>query len=245
MIKSTEPLNHTAKHHTPSHRHSTGQLYWVTRGIIMIEAEHMHWAVTPGVIGWIPAEILHSAWMPVDARGEILHCSPTGTLLLPLLPCIRSASPFLQLLLQKVSERVPAGVHSPYLMHLEQVLVDEIEQATPALSQLSLPADARAKQVAQFVLAGTGDVLSQSVMAKQAGLSVRTLSRLFMQQTGLTFSQWKQKARVLRSLEFLQSGTPVSQAALLVGYENVSAFIVVFRRFMGMTPGQFQVLARC
>ncbi|MEN3752459.1 AraC family transcriptional regulator [Mangrovibacter sp. SLW1] len=153
--------------------------------------------------------------------------------------------PFLQLLLQRVSERAQAGVHSPHLMHLEQVLVDELELATPALSQLSLPADTRAKQVAQLVLAGSGDVLSQPDLAKQAGLSVRTLSRLFMQQTGLTFSQWKQKARVLRSLEYLQRGTPVSQAALLVGYENVSAFIMVFRRFMGMTPGQFQSVVRC
>ncbi len=211
----------------------------------MIESEHMQWAVTPGAIGWIPAEIPHSAWVPVDARGEILYCNPAGTLLLPLLPCIRTASPFLQLLLQRVSERAQAGVHSPHLMHLEQVLVDELELATPALSQLSLPADTRAKQVAQLVLAGSGDVLSQPDLAKQAGLSVRTLSRLFMQQTGLTFSQWKQKARVLRSLEYLQRGTPVSQAALLVGYENVSAFIMVFRRFMGMTPGQFQSVVRC
>lgn len=202
----------------------------------------MQWVLTPGAIGWCPPETAHRAWMPVDAQGTILHFSAAFCALLPPSPSVRVASPFLFLLLQKIVEKVGADGHSDPAKHLLQVMVDEIQIADPALSQIILPDDARAKNVAQRMLANRGHDLSQTELAKQAGLSVRTLSRLFIQQTGLTFSQWKQKAKILRSLEYLQRGHSVSQVAFLAGYENVSAYIMVFRRFMGMTPGQYQAM---
>ncbi|SQB21890.1 HTH-type transcriptional repressor of iron proteins A [Citrobacter koseri] len=129
------------------------------------------------------------------------------------------------------------GESSERLAHLLQVMVDEIRYADALSSQLILPDDRRVRQIAQKILADRAYTLSQAELAKQAGLSVRTLSRLFIQQTGLTFGQWKQKAKVILSLEYLLRGEPVSLVAQLAGYENVSAFIAVFRRFMGMTPG--------
>ncbi|WP_445336515.1 helix-turn-helix domain-containing protein [Citrobacter koseri] len=131
------------------------------------------------------------------------------------------------------------GESSERLAHLLQVMVDEIRYADALSSQLILPDDRRVRQIAQKILADRACTRSQAELAKQAGLSVRTLSRLFIQQTGLTFGQWKQKAKVILSLEYLLRGEPVSLVAQLAGYENVSAFIAVFRRFMGMTPGQF------
>jgi len=202
----------------------------------------MRWALTPGSVGWFPAETPHYAWMPVNAEGVTLHCSEKVCDLLPSFPCIRAASPFLLLLLKKISEQ-DAADNPQRLQRLLQVMVDEIRLADRALSQLIFPADTRAKQVAQKILTAAEGQLAQTVLAQQAGLSVRTLSRLFVQQTGLTFSQWRQKARMIMALEPLLGGKPVSQVAQLSGYENVSAFIAVFRRFMGMTPGQFQSMA--
>lgn len=203
----------------------------------------MQWALTPGAIGWCPPDTPHSAWMPVEAQGTILYCDLTLSESLPGLPCIFAASRFLLLLLQKIGEQAASGGNPEHMQHLLQVMVDEILLADAASSQITFPDDLRAKRVAQTVLTTAGDDLSQAALAKQAGLSVRTLSRLFIQQTGLTFSQWRQKAKVMRSLEHLQRGDSVSQVALLVGYENVSSFIMIFRRFMGMTPGQFQSMA--
>lgn len=239
MIESVQPLHHTSRHVTHRHRHSTGQLYWVTRGMVMVEAEHLKWALTPGAVGWFPPDTPHSAWMPVDAQGAALHLKAPCCDLLPSSPCIRAASQFLLLLLQKIADQAASHDNAERLQRLLLVMVDEIQLADAAMSHIVMPEDARAKRVAQAVLANVGDQRAQVELANQAGLSVRTLSRLFIQQTGLTFSQWRQKAKVIAALEHLQRGESVSQVALLSGYENVSAFIAVFRRFMGMTPGHF------
>ncbi|WP_250862658.1 AraC family transcriptional regulator, partial [Caballeronia sp. INML3] len=56
--------------------------------------------------------------------------------------------------------------------------------------------------------------------AAWAGVSSRTLSRRFIADTGLTFAQWRQQARMLRSLERVADGAPVTTIALELGYEN-------------------------
>ncbi|MGI3453848.1 helix-turn-helix domain-containing protein, partial [Citrobacter arsenatis] len=93
----------------------------------------------------------------------------------------------------------------------------------------------------QKIMVDSANRLSQAELAKLAWLSVRTLNRLFIQQTGLTFGQLKQKAKVILLLEYLLRGEPVSLVAQLAGYESVNAFVAVFWRFMGMTTGQFHL----
>ncbi|MEQ9511252.1 MAG: helix-turn-helix domain-containing protein, partial [Alloalcanivorax xenomutans] len=73
-----------------------------------------------------------------------------------------------------------------------------------------------------------------------AGLSARTLSRRFPQETGLSFQRWRQRARLLRALERLANDIPVTTVALELGYDNVSAFIAAFRDRFGVTPGKWR-----
>ncbi|MGE8488865.1 MAG: helix-turn-helix domain-containing protein, partial [Paraburkholderia nemoris] len=79
--------------------------------------------------------------------------------------------------------------------------------------------------------------------AAWAGVAPRTLSRRFVAETGLTFAQWRQQARLLRALELVADGLPVTTIALELGYDNVSAFIDMFRRVMGTTPGRYATAA--
>jgi AraC-like DNA-binding protein len=80
--------------------------------------------------------------------------------------------------------------------------------------------------------------------ADWAGIGARTMSRRFVAETGLTFAQWRQQARLLRALEKIADGVPVTTIALDLGYDNVSAFIDMFRRAMGTTPGKYMEAGR-
>jgi AraC-like DNA-binding protein len=80
--------------------------------------------------------------------------------------------------------------------------------------------------------------------ARWAGISPRTLARRFAGETGFSFTAWRQRMRLLRALELLAIGKPVSTVAIDLGYQNVSAFIALFKRTLGMTPGQYVALAR-
>ena len=68
---------------------------------------------------------------------------------------------------------------------------------------------------------------------------MRTLERVFERETKLPFGAWRQQARLLRALEALASGEPVTTVALDLGYETPSAFIAMFRRAFGVSPSRY------
>lgn len=71
-------------------------------------------------------------------------------------------------------------------------------------------------------------------------MSSRTLSRRFVLETGFNFTAWRQRARMMRSLEMLAAGVPVTAIALDLGYSTASAFIGLFRRTFGETPASYR-----
>ncbi len=55
----------------------------------------------------------------------------------------------------------------------------------------------------------------------------------------MTMAEWRQRLRMLRAVQLLAEGQPVTAAALAVGYSSVSAFIAVFKKEFGATPGRY------
>jgi AraC-like DNA-binding protein len=104
---------------------------------------------------------------------------------------------------------------------------------------LPMPSEPRLLRIAQGLLAQPGDDRRLEDWAQWAAVAPRTLTRRFAAETGFTFNQWRQRLRLLRALEMLAVGKPVTMVALDLGYENVSAFIALFRRTLGATPGRY------
>jgi AraC-like DNA-binding protein len=65
------------------------------------------------------------------------------------------------------------------------------------------------------------------------------LERLFQKETGLTFAQWRRQLRLHAAIVRLNRGESVTSVALDAGYQNTSAFIEMFRRLVGCTPGRY------
>ena len=119
------------------------------------------------------------------------------------------------------------------------MLVDEIRGAAQAPLHLPLPSDPRALRVARALQAEPGDARPLAGWSKPAGASTRTLARLFVRETGLGFRAWRQQLRLLRALERLAAGEAVTQVALDLGYDSPSAFIAMFRKALGVSPGRY------
>src|SRR3546814_80289 len=83
------------------------------------------------------------------------------------------------------------------------------------------------------------DMKTLQEWAKELGYDQRTLHRLFMQELGMSFLQWRQQAKLLAALEWLAEGRQVLGIALDLGYQTQSAFTAMFRRNMGITPSDF------
>lgn len=132
-----------------------------------------------------------------------------------------------------------APARTPAQGRLAGVILDEIACLPEAPLALPMPADTRVRKVATAMLADLSDTRNLEGWAALGALSARTLSRLFVLETGLSFTAWRQRARLLKAMELLAAGRPVTAVALDLGYDNTSAFIALFRRAYGCTPGQY------
>lgn len=235
-ILKNEPLEHMTKHVTQWHAHPSGQLYWLSRGMITVETDHDQWAITAGAVGWLPPNCSHKGTAFGEMRGWSLQIGETFSQQLPPQAQLCRADSFLCALLGRISQFGQAL--TPSQLRLMEVLADELRQATVLPMQLKMPVDRRALSVATLLLDAPATSLSQQELAARYGMSVRTLSRLFNQETGVAFSRWRQQARILRSLAFLAQGDTVSDVAHACGYENVSAYIAAFKARFGITPTQ-------
>ncbi len=105
---------------------------------------------------------------------------------------------------------------------------------------LPLPSDERLVRIAQEYLKDPSSERDLEGWARWGAVSERTLSRRFVSETGFTFTAWRQRARLLRSLEVLATGSAVTNVAADLGYSTTSAFIGLFRKTFGETPATYR-----
>ncbi len=66
--------------------------------------------------------------------------------------------------------------------------------------------------------------LGVSDLARRAATSIRSISRMFPVETGLTFKAWRQRARIALAIDQLSAGRAISQVAADVGFGSTEAF---------------------
>jgi AraC-like DNA-binding protein/quercetin dioxygenase-like cupin family protein len=235
----------------PSHRHMSHQLLFATTGAMTVNDDRHTWMIPPGRAVLIPAGIPHAIRMWGDVAMRSLYFPIDTPLSTPLgagTPpfgtdaCrVISVRPLLRELILRVAELAALDSRVEAESNLMRVLMDELESARIEPLLLPLPTDARAKNVADIVLTNPADAITADALARRAGLSTRTLERLFRAQTGMRFGLWRQKAKLLESVRVLVEGGSVTEAALESGYSSVSAYIAAFKQTFGCTPGAMPV----
>jgi AraC-like DNA-binding protein len=70
-------------------------------------------------------------------------------------------------------------------------------------------------------------------------MSERTLARLVLNETGMTFGRWRQQLHIVIALQNLSAGVPVQRVSEDLGYESVSSFITMFKKALGKPPARY------
>jgi AraC-like DNA-binding protein len=157
---------------------------------------------------------------------------------LPERPCIMRTSGLLREAVARAADWAP-GLWQPPQVHLAAVILNEIRTLPREQFSLPLPADSRLVKISRALLENLSDNRRVDGWAVWAGVSVRTITRRFPAETGYSFTEWRQRARLIRALEMLAAETPVTTIALDLGYQTVGAFIALFRRTFGVTPTKY------
>jgi len=122
-------------------------------------------------------------------------------------------------------------------------VVDEIAQADTQALGVPLPhpdtGDKRLRALCQAVLRAPSERSTLAGWAADVGASERTVARLFREQLGLGYQQWRQQAILAHALPMLARGEPVGSVAAASGYASESAFSAMFKAAMGQRPSQF------
>lgn len=80
---------------------------------------------------------------------------------------------------------------------------------------------------------------SISELADRAGMSYRSFTNHFAEQTGSTVTKYITRKRMELALNLIKSGGDILQAAFEAGFSDISHFYRMCRRFTGTTPGSF------
>jgi AraC-like DNA-binding protein len=228
--------DYTKGHLIQPHHHDWAQLIYARAGVMTVVTVAGAWVVPPQRAVWMPAGMEHAIRCATRLEMRTLYVDTQARDGLPVACGVVNVSPLLR-------ELVLAGVEAPgdgpRRALLVGLLLEEIRAAALAPLHLPEPEDPRLKRITAALGADPGDPRTLAAWGKEVGASVRTLSRRFLAETGMTFRQWQRQARLLAALVRLAQREPVTSVALDLGYDSPSAFIHAFRRALGTTPGQY------
>ncbi|MDP1013789.1 AraC family transcriptional regulator, partial [Klebsiella pneumoniae] len=81
-----------------------------------------------------------------------------------------------------------------------QVVLDQLAAAPQVDLMLPLPLDPRLRQIYRSLNSHPEQQTTLGQWSQKLGVSEKTLSRLFLSDTGLTFRAWRQRLRLLTAL---------------------------------------------
>ena len=221
----------------PQHDHPVHQLTLTSATAVAMVVADRTWVIPPSRALWVPAGTSHSI-EPVGA-GQVT------TLWFDPARCpIRWAGPVV-VPVDVMVEALVGRLRDPSLepaarTRSERVLFDVLEPLPADELDLTLPADDRARRVAEALLLDPSDRRTLAAWGAAVGASERTLMRAFRSGTGLGFHEWRNRARVAAALRLLLTDAPIAAIAPAVGYSTTSAFCAAFRRTMGAPASHFR-----
>ncbi|RRA49950.1 helix-turn-helix domain-containing protein [Acidipila sp. EB88] len=225
------------------HQHGQGQLLGSMSGLLSVDVESKVWIVPAIHAVWLPPGTLHAVHSHGPFNGWAVFIEESSCDSLPQGTCTIRVSGLLREAVLRAATW-PRGSHDTQSETIASAIIDEIRTLPLEFFGLPLPSDERLMRIAQAFIADPSNERGLRDWARFAAVSSRTISRRFVTQTGFTFTAWRQRARLLRSLEMLASGMPVTEVAANLDYSTTSAFITLFRRTFGETPSKHRSIVK-
>lgn len=236
---TARPTDYPARWHIEPHAHSKHQLIYAVRGVMVVQADAGRWVVPPTRAIWMVAGMSHEIRCIGEVHMRSLLVAPAAAPKLLSESRAVGVSPLLRELIRaavEVRQPYAPGTRDGRVMRL---ILDELK-ALPVLPlHLQTPTDSRLRPICEQLLRQLDDSSTMLDWAQRLAVDVKTIQRLFVRETGMTFGQWRQQARLLRALELLAAGEKVIDVAVALGYDSPSAFASMFRRQFDQTPSQF------
>lgn len=220
------------------HSHRKGQLVVALRGSVLCEVPTGYWMVPPHCGVWIPGGMLHSMRI-IGGADLCLVCVEPAAASLPADCCTLSITPMLREMILRLAELPQAYAGDSPTARLAGVMLEELSQMKIEQLYFPISENPKLRRLADELIRAPADRSTVKQWAARLAISDRTLARLVISETGMTFGRWRQQLQIIVALQRLHAGVQVQRIAEDLGYESVSAFITMFRKALGAPPAKY------
>ena len=219
------------------HRHDEHQLVYVSTGVLAVSTAGGRWVASAERAVWLPAGTWHEHRFYGASAFHAVGFDVDSAPLADRDPTVIAVSPLLrELLVACTDETLPA----PEVRRIRAVLRDQLRRTRQEPIMLPAANDPRLAEACAIVAADLATPHPLVALASRVGAGERTLSRLFRDEFGMTYPQWRTRLRVFEAMILLAGGTRVTETAHRCGFATTSSFIDTFQRTMGRTPGAYR-----
>lgn len=249
------------------HFHSAVEVILPQQGEVLVQIEEQAYRIQAGEVLIIPTGSLHTLHMGEGSERELLLFEMNSVFSLKEFGVLRQmmAKPIyltaehpclaqVRALLLELGEVHRSGMqlrniyNHALLLKVYAILGEEYLNTSASAAEKNilhrhLSGEDAFNRALDYLNKNYMDDVTLDSLAAYAGFSRYTLSRMFRQHTGETFTRYLSKRRVDMAMELL-SGTrmPVTQVALQCGFNSIATFNRVFREVKGCTPSQYRVI---
>ena len=218
---------------------------YAARGVLSVHTERGTSIVPANRVAWTPAGFTHYHHAHSHTDMRIVFLPASLARLAPGHPAVYLVSGLAREILLTLTgprnyDPAARNYDRAAQARLRRVLVDELHEAREQPLHLPEPHDDRLQAVAQMLREQPADNISLAELGQTIGASARTLSRLFHDELGMTFYQWRTQLRIYHALVLLADGHDTTHVAYACGWANPSSFIAAFSNIIGTTPGRYR-----
>lgn len=222
------------------HSHSWGQFVYAHSGVLAVSTPLNRYIVPPEQGVWLLPEIEHEVIAVSNVELTSFYFEVSLLDALPDECCVLSVNAFLKALIKEANT-----IKSDYEWHstdgrLLHLILDRLVQAPNEIFQLPYPKDHRLLNLLREIQSSPENNNTLDEWGRVVGASSRTLSRLFKKETGLSYSEWRQRLNIQIAISQLSFGKSITSISLYLGYESPSSFIHMFKTKTGMTPNFYR-----
>lgn len=234
--------NHRAGTTLARHQHETAQLVFAISGVMLIETGQFRWTVPPQRALWVPPRQSHEIHMLSNTEMRTVYFA---------LPLIEQCAGIAQrddvhvVAASPLIRELVLGLFDEHRCHdmrglMAQLLLHALRETECLPTDLPMPVDVKLRDVLATLMAINDWSLPLNEVAARVAMSERAFTRRFTADVGISFRMWRQRARVIASLDLLASNHSTKVIARTLGYASPAAYASAFRDLLKSTPSIFR-----
>jgi len=222
-----------------AHTHRKAQLVLTTRGTVSCEAEGGLWIVPQHSALWIPGGVEHAIRTTGLTQMYFLFVDREVAMTLPSVCSTVTVSPlFRELLIHTAKLPSLYDISGPD-GRLVAVVLDQLKAAPVEQLHLPMPSHPKLRRIAEAMVEDPSERVTIAEWGRRVCASERTLTRILLRETGMSFGRWRRQLHLIIALDRLRRGASVQEVSLDLGYESASAFITMFKKTLGKPPARY------